>query len=38
MREFIKKFDTAVAADNYSITDIPFTTTVGGGKSSKFGL
>lgn len=28
MKEYIKKFETAVAADNYTITYIPFTTSV----------
>ena len=28
MREYIKKFETAEAGDNYSITDIPFMTSV----------
>lgn len=31
MKEYIKKFDSAANADNYTIADIPFTTTVGGG-------
>jgi len=30
MKEYIKKFETAESADNYAITDIPFTTTISG--------
>jgi uncharacterized protein (TIGR02145 family) len=28
MKEYIKKFETALAADNYAIIDIPFTTSI----------
>lgn len=31
MKEYIKKFESASAADNYAIADIPFTSTVEGG-------
>ena len=30
MKEYIKKFASASAADNYAIADIPFTSTIGG--------
>ena len=31
MKEYIKKFESASAADNYAIADIPFTSTIRGG-------
>lgn len=30
MKEYIKKFESASAADNYAITAVPFTTTISG--------
>ena len=31
MKEYIKKFESVILADGYIISDIPFTSTVGGG-------